>query len=117
MSVPFIDLKAQYARIQDDVNAVIQGVLEHGKYIMGPEIAEFESRLAAFCGAKHAITCSNGTDALSLGLMAYDVGPGDAVFTTTYLLEPSCARHSVNDVVILVFYQATVFFLLSDMQS
>jgi UDP-2-acetamido-2-deoxy-ribo-hexuluronate aminotransferase len=84
MSVPFIDLKAQYVRIQDDINAGIQGVLEHGKYIMGPEIAEFESQLAAFCGAKHAITCSNGTDALSLGLMAYDIGPGDAVFTTPF---------------------------------
>ena len=84
MSVPFIDLKAQYARIQDDVNIGIQKVLEHGKYIMGPEVAEFESQLADFCGAKHAITCSNGTDALSLGLMAYDVGPGDAVFTTPF---------------------------------
>jgi len=84
MSVPFIDLKAQYARIQDDVNAGIQRVLEHGKYIMGPEVAEFEAKLAEFCGAKHAITCSNGTDALSLGLMAYDVGPGDAIFTTPF---------------------------------
>lgn len=84
MSVPFIDLKAQYERIQDDVNAGIQRVLQHGKYIMGPEVAEFESKLAEFCGAKHAITCSNGTDALSLGLMAYDIGPGDAVFTTPF---------------------------------
>mgnify|MGYP000153265892 FL=1 len=84
MSVPFIDLKAQYARIQDDINAGIQGVLQHGKYIMGPEIAELEAKLADFCGAKHAITCSNGTDALSLGLMAYDIGPGDAVFTTPF---------------------------------
>lgn len=84
MSVPFIDLKAQYARIQDEINAGIQGVLEHGKYIMGPEIFEFEEKLASFCGAKHAITCSNGTDALSLGLMAYDVGPGDAIFTTPF---------------------------------
>jgi UDP-2-acetamido-2-deoxy-ribo-hexuluronate aminotransferase len=84
MSVPFIDLKAQYARIQDDVNAGIQRVLEHGKYIMGPEVAEFEAKLAEFCGAKHAITCSNGTDALSLGLMAYDIGVGDAIFTTPF---------------------------------
>ena len=84
MSVPFIDLKAQYARIQEEVNAGIQRVLEHGKYIMGPEVAEFEGKLAEFCGAKHAITCSNGTDALSLGLMAYDVGPGDAIFTTPF---------------------------------
>ena len=84
MNVPFIDLKAQYQRIEAEVNSGIQGVLEHGKYIMGPEINEFETRLAEFCGAKHAITCSNGTDALSLGLMAYDVGPGDAIFTTPF---------------------------------
>jgi len=84
MSVPFIDLKAQYQRIQDDVNTGIQGVLEHGSYIMGPEIGQLEEKLAEFCGAKHAITCSNGTDALLLGLMAYDVGPGDAIFTTPF---------------------------------
>ena len=84
MSVPFIDLKAQYNRIEEQVNAGIQGVLEHGSYIMGPEIGELEKNLAQFCGAKHAITCSSGTDALSLGLMAYGVGPGDAVFTTPF---------------------------------
>lgn len=84
MDVPFIDLKAQYKRIEQDVGAGIQRVLEHGKYIMGPEIHEFETKLADFCGAKHAITCSNGTDALSLGLMAYDIGPGDAIFTTPF---------------------------------
>jgi len=84
MSVPFIDLKAQYARLKRDIDAGIQGVLDHGAYIMGPEIAEFESKLSEFCGAKHAISCSNGTDALLLGLMAYDIGPGDAVFTTPF---------------------------------
>ena len=84
MSVPFIDLKTQYARLKQDIDAGIQGVLDHGTYIMGPEIGELESRLSAFCGAKHSISCSNGTDALLLGLMAYDVGPGDAVFTTPF---------------------------------
>ena len=84
MDVPFIDLKSQYERIEKSVNEGIQRVLEHGKYIMGPEIQEFEEKLAGFCGAKHAISCSNGTDALSLGLMAYDVGPGDAIFTTPF---------------------------------
>ncbi len=84
MNVPFIDLKKQYQRIEKEVNSGIQRVLEHGSFIMGPEILEFESKLAEFCGAKHAITCSNGTDALSLGLMAYDIGPGDAVFTTPF---------------------------------
>jgi len=84
MSIPFIDLKAQYQKIQDEVQTGINQVLEHGKYIMGPEIAELEQELAAFCGAKHAITCSSGTDALSLGLMAYEVGEGDAIFTTPF---------------------------------
>ena len=84
MSVPFIDLKAQYQRIKADIDTGIQGVLEHGSYIMGPEIAELESKLSDFCGAKHSISCSNGTDALLLALMAYDIGPGDAVFTTPF---------------------------------
>ena len=84
MSIPFIDLKSQYQRLKEDINAGIQGVLEHGAYIMGPEIGLLESKLAEFCGAKHAITCSSGTDALLLGLMAYDIGPGDAVFTTPF---------------------------------
>ncbi|MEM7359274.1 MAG: DegT/DnrJ/EryC1/StrS aminotransferase family protein [Pseudomonadota bacterium] len=84
MSIPFIDLKTQYARIESEINAGIQGVLNHGSYIMGPEIAEFESRLSEFCGVKHSISCSNGTDALLLALMAYDIGPGDAVFTTPF---------------------------------
>lgn len=84
MSVPFIDLKAQYERLQNDINLGIQGVLNHGRYIMGPEIDELESRLSEFCGAKHAITCSNGTDALLLALMAWDVGPGDAVFAPPF---------------------------------
>ena len=83
-SIPFIDLKSQYQRLKEDINVGIQGVLDHGAYIMGPEIAQLESQLADFCGAKHAITCSSGTDALLLGLMAYDVGPGDAVFTTPF---------------------------------
>lgn len=84
MSVPFIDLKKQYQHIQDDINIGIQGVLDHGAYIMGPEVTELETKLAAFCGAKHAISCSSGTDAILLGLMAYDIGPGDVVFTTPF---------------------------------
>jgi len=84
VSIPFIDLKSQFKHLEKDINQQIQNVLEHGQYIMGPEIAELEKQLAEFCGAKHAITCSSGTDALSLGLMAYDVGPGDAIFTTPF---------------------------------
>ena len=84
MSIPFIDLKTQFQRLQPDINSRIQQVLEHGTYIMGPEVAELERKLADFCGTKHAIACSSGTDALLLGLMAYDIGPGDAIFTTPF---------------------------------
>ena len=59
-------------------------VLEHGRFIMGPEVGELEERLAAFCGARHAIACANGTDALALGLMAKGVGPGDAVLVPAF---------------------------------
>jgi len=83
-SIPFIDLKAQYLGIKDEVLQGIEAVLEHGQYILGPEVAELESQLSEFCGAKHSITCSSGTDALLLGLMAYDVGPGDAIFTSPF---------------------------------
>jgi UDP-2-acetamido-2-deoxy-ribo-hexuluronate aminotransferase len=84
MAIPFIDLKAQYARIEEPVKDAIMRVLEHGRYIMGPEIAELELQLAEFAGVKHAIGCSSGTDALLMPLMAYEVGPGDAVFTTPF---------------------------------
>ncbi len=80
----FIDLKAQQARIRETIEANLRGVLDHGRYIMGPEIGELEKRLAAYTGAEHAIGCSSGTDALLLALMALDVGPGDAVFTTPF---------------------------------
>lgn len=75
----FVDLKAQQARIGHAVKARIDAVLAHGHYIMGPEIAELETALAQFCGAP-ALTCASGTDALLLPLMAWGVGPGDAVF-------------------------------------
>ncbi len=80
----FIDLKAQQVRIREAIESNIRGVLDHGKYIMGPEIRELEKRLAAYTGAKHAIGCSSGTDALILALMALDIGPGDAVFTSPF---------------------------------
>ena len=60
----FIDLQAQQDRIRPQIDAAIKRVLDHGKYIMGPEVGELESQLATFCGAKHAISCSSGTDAL-----------------------------------------------------
>lgn len=84
INIPFIDLQTQYERLKPQIAAGIDRVLHHGAYVMGPEIAELESRLSDYCNVKHAITCSSGTDALLLGLMAWDVGPGDAVFTTPF---------------------------------
>ena len=80
----FIDLAAQQARIKDQIDANIQTVLSHGKYIMGPEVAEIEKRLSDYVGSKHAVSCASGTDALLMALMALNVGPGDAVFTTPF---------------------------------
>lgn len=82
--IEFIDLKAQQKRIYPGLKARIEKVLAHGQYIMGPEVAEVEARLAAYVGVKHAITCASGTDALLMVLMAKGVGPGDAVLTTPF---------------------------------
>lgn len=75
----FVDLAAQQARIKDKIDVNIQKVLAHGKYILGPEVAELEEKLAEFCGAKHCITVANGTDALQIAQMALGVGYGDEV--------------------------------------
>jgi len=80
----FIDLAAQQRRIRQTVEKNILTVLDHGKYIMGPEITDLEERLAAYTGVPHAIGCSSGTDGLLMALMAYEVGPGDAVLTTPF---------------------------------
>ena len=80
----FIDLKAQYQHLKSKIDKRIQTVLEHGHYIMGPEVQEFEEKLAEYVGVKHAITCGNGTDALTLAMMVLDVKPGDAVFCPTF---------------------------------
>ncbi len=80
----FIDLKSQQQKISDRLAQNLQRVLAHGQYIMGPEVNELETRLAAYVGVKHAISCSSGTDALLMPLMAYGVGPGDAIFTTPF---------------------------------
>jgi UDP-2-acetamido-2-deoxy-ribo-hexuluronate aminotransferase len=82
--INFIDLKVQQEKILPALTERIQRVLAHGQYIMGPEIKELEDRLAAYVGAKHAVSCSSGTDALLMPLMAYGVGPGDAIFTTPF---------------------------------
>jgi UDP-2-acetamido-2-deoxy-ribo-hexuluronate aminotransferase len=80
----FIDLKTQYAALKDRIAARMQAVLDHGQYIMGPEVKELEQRLAAFSGAKHCITVSSGTEALLIALMALELKPGDEVITTPF---------------------------------
>jgi UDP-2-acetamido-2-deoxy-ribo-hexuluronate aminotransferase len=77
----FIDLKSQYQRLKSEIDAGIQRVLDHGQYILGPEVAELEEKLAAYTGAKHCITVANGTDALQIAQMALGIGPGDEVIT------------------------------------
>lgn len=79
--IPFVDLAAQQARLKPQIDAAIQRVLAHGKYILGPEVDELEERLAAFTGARHCITCANGTDALQIAQMALGIGSGDEVIT------------------------------------
>jgi UDP-2-acetamido-2-deoxy-ribo-hexuluronate aminotransferase len=86
----FIDLNAQQLRIRPQIDAAIKRVLDHGQYIMGPEVGQLEKMLAEFVGVKHAIGCSSGTDALLLPLMAYGVGPGDAIFTTPFTFFATC---------------------------
>lgn len=79
--IDFVDLKTQQARIKDKIDAGIQRVLAHSKYILGPEVAELEEKLAAYVGAKYCISCANGTDALQIAQMALGIGPGDEVIT------------------------------------
>ncbi|WP_306460429.1 DegT/DnrJ/EryC1/StrS aminotransferase family protein [Desulfonatronum sp. SC1] len=82
--VPFVDLKAQQMSIYPVLEANIFQVVKSCKYILGPEVEELEQRLADYTGTRHVVSCSSGTEALSLSLMAYDIGPGDAVFTTPF---------------------------------
>lgn len=80
----FIDLAIQQKSIKDKIDSAISKVLNHGQYIMGPEVKEFENALRNFTGAKHVISCANGTDALSLVLMAWNIGKNDAVFVPSF---------------------------------
>jgi len=84
MAIPFINLKTQYQALKPQIQARIDAVLEHGQYIMGPEVKELEDKLAAFTGAKHCITCASGTEALLMSLMALGIGPGDEIVTTPF---------------------------------
>ncbi|MCY4283250.1 MAG: DegT/DnrJ/EryC1/StrS family aminotransferase [Gammaproteobacteria bacterium] len=80
----FIDLKTQQTRLGDRIPRAIQRVLDHGRYIMGPEVQELEAQLARFSGARHVISCASGTDALVMALMAKEAGPGDAIFVPAF---------------------------------
>jgi len=80
----FIDLVTQQDRIRPNLEEAIKKVLDHGQYVMGPEVKEFEAELRTFTGSKFALTCANGTDALTLALMAWNIGPGDAVFVPSF---------------------------------
>jgi UDP-2-acetamido-2-deoxy-ribo-hexuluronate aminotransferase len=84
MTTSFIDLKTQYQALKPQIQARIDAVLEHGQYIMGPEVKELEERLAAYTGSKHCITCASGTEALLMSLMALGIGPGDEIVTTPF---------------------------------
>ncbi len=82
--IPFIDLMAQRRRLGERIDQAVMAAVNAGQWIMGPQVREFEQKLAAFGGAKHALSCANGTDALALPLMAWGVGPGDAVFCPSF---------------------------------
>lgn len=84
MTIPFIDLKSQYKALKNPIDSRIQKVLEHGAYVNGPEVAELETKLAQHTGAKYALTCASGTDALVIPMMALGIGPGDEIITTAF---------------------------------
>jgi UDP-2-acetamido-2-deoxy-ribo-hexuluronate aminotransferase len=84
MTIPFIDLKTQYQALKPQIQERINAVLEHGQYIMGPEVKELEDKLSAYTGSKHCITVASGTEALLMSLMALDIKPGDEIITTPF---------------------------------
>jgi len=94
--IPFIDVAAQRRRLGRAIDDAVARVLAHCQFILGPEVRALEAELAAFCGARHAIGCSSGTDALLLVLMAWEIGPGDAVIC------PSFTYHATAEVVALL---------------
>jgi dTDP-4-amino-4,6-dideoxygalactose transaminase len=105
----FIDLAAQYKQLKTRIDARIQTVLDHGHYIMGPEVAELETQLADYVGVKHAITCGNGTDALQLCMMVLNIKEGDAVFCPTFTFFATAE--------VVAFANATPVFVDSDAQT
>jgi len=105
----FIDLKVQYEHLKERIDRRIQKVLQHGHYIMGPEVQELEDKLAAYVGVKHAISCANGTDALQLVMMALDIGERDAVFVPTFTFFATAE--------VVAFANATPVFIDSDSRT
>lgn len=103
MTIPFIDLKSQYLEIKQAVQERINAVLDHGQYIMGPEVRELEGKLADYTGSKHCITVGSGTDALLISLMSLGIGPGDEVITTPFSF--------VSTVEVIVLLGATPVFV------
>jgi UDP-2-acetamido-2-deoxy-ribo-hexuluronate aminotransferase len=84
MMIPFVDIKKQYASLEPQISERINRVLQHGQFIMGPEVGEMEDRLADYTGASQCISVASGTDALLISLMALGIGPGDEVITTPF---------------------------------
>lgn len=84
MTIPLVDLKAQYNSIKDEIDAAVQKVLQSGQFILGPEVKAFEDEVAAYCGTKYAVGVASGTDALHLALLACGIKPGDEVITTPF---------------------------------
>jgi dTDP-4-amino-4,6-dideoxygalactose transaminase len=82
--IPFLDLKAQYASIKEEIDTAVLGVLASAQYVLGPEVSQFEEEFAAYCDAKHAVAVNTGTSALHLALLAAGVGPGDEVITVPF---------------------------------
>lgn len=95
-AIPFVGLRAQLERLRPEIEAAFARVLDHGQFIQGPEVFELERELQAFCGARHAVALSSGTDALLLALLAHGIGPGDAV------LVPAFTFTATAEVVLLV---------------
>lgn len=96
VTIPFIDLKTQYQRHKESFDTAISNVLEHGQYIMGPEVTLLETKLAEYIGVKHALSCSSGTDALLLALMTQELTENDAVFTTPFTFFASAEAISLS---------------------
>lgn len=95
MSIQFRDLRAQYRHIQREIDAQIQRVIHEGSFILGPQVRELEQRLSSYVGVRHCVSCANGTDALQLVLMAWGIGPGDAVFTSDFSFFASAGTTSI----------------------